>query len=38
MRDEILKILEKNSRLSAKDIAAMIGADEATVASEIQAM
>ncbi len=38
MREEILKILEKNSRLSAKDIAAMIGQDEETVAAEIQAM
>lgn len=38
MREEILKILEKNSRISARDIAAMIGADEDTVASEIQAM
>ena len=38
MREEILKILEKNSRLSPKDIAAMIGIDEQTVASEIQAM
>lgn len=38
MREEILKILEKNSRLSPKDIAAMIGMDEQAVASEIQAM
>ena len=32
MREEILKILEKNSRLSPKDIAAMIGMDEQAVA------
>ncbi len=38
MRDEILKLLEKNSRLNAADIAAMIGAGEAEVAEEIARM
>ena len=36
MRDRILDILEKNARLSAADIAAMIGADEKEVDREIQ--
>lgn len=38
MREEILKLLEKDSRLSEKDIAAMIGGDEAAVAAEIKTM
>ena len=36
MRDRILDIIEKNGRLSAADIAAMIGADEEAVAREIE--
>ena len=38
MRKKILELLETNSRLSAAEIAAMIGEDEATVADEIKAM
>ena len=38
MRKQILELLEKNSRLSAAEIAAMIGSEEATVDSEIKAM
>ncbi|MDD6326825.1 MAG: Lrp/AsnC family transcriptional regulator [Lachnospiraceae bacterium] len=38
MKNEILKLLETDSRLSVKDIAAMIGADEAAVAADIKAM
>ncbi len=38
MREEILNLLEKNSRLTEKEIAAMIGAEEEAVAAEIKAM
>ena len=37
-REEILQILEQNSRLTAADIAAMIGAEEAEVAEQISEM
>lgn len=38
MRERILSYLEKNSRLTAKDIAELIGADEQEVLAEIAAM
>ncbi len=38
MREEILNLLEHNSRLAVADIAAMIGKEEAAVAAEIKAM
>lgn len=38
MNNEILKLLEADSRLTVKDIAAMLGADEAAVAADIKAM
>ena len=38
MRNAILKILETNCRLSTKDIAKMLGTDEATVASSIKSL
>ncbi len=38
MREEILKLIEKNSRLDAKDIAAMLGTDESAVSEELKAM
>ena len=38
MRERILSYLEKNSRLTAKDIAELIGADEQEVRAEIAAM
>ena len=38
MRKKILELMETNSRLSAADIAAMIGEDEKKVADEIKSM
>ena len=38
MRTEILELLEKNSRLSASEIAAMLNLDESTVEKEIKTM
>lgn len=38
MKNEILKLLEVDSKLTVKDIAAMLGADEAAVAADIKAM
>lgn len=38
MKEEILKLLEKNAHLSAKDIAAMIDADEKEVQDAIEEM
>lgn len=38
MKNEILKLLEVDSKLTVKDIAAMLGADEAAVAADIAAM
>ncbi len=38
MRAKILNILEKNSRIEVKDIAAMLGLEEDVVAAEIKAM
>lgn len=38
MRAKILNILEKNSRIEIKDIAAMLGLEEDVVATEIKAM
>ncbi len=38
MRTKILNLIEKDSKLEVKDIAAMLGADEAAVAGEIAAM
>lgn len=38
MREKILALLERDSRLAAKDIATMLGMDEAAVAAEIRAM
>ena len=38
MNTEILKLLENDSKLSAKDIADMLGLDEAAVAADIKAM
>lgn len=38
IREEILKVLELNSRLAPADVAAMIGAEEQAVAEEISAM
>lgn len=36
MREKILSILEKNARISAKDLASLIGENEAAVAKEIE--
>lgn len=38
MREKILTIIEKNSKLSAKDIAAILGENEAKVSREISEM
>ncbi len=38
MREKILTIIEKNSRLTVKDIASILGENEAKVAAEIEAM
>ena len=38
MREKILTIIEKNSRLTVKDIARILGEDEAKIAAEIEAM
>lgn len=38
MREEILRMIEKNSRIDIKDIAIMMGVAEAEVANEIAAM
>ncbi len=38
MRDKILRMLEKNSRIDLKDLAVMLGSDEVTVANEIARM
>lgn len=38
MREEILKLIDKNSKLTVGDIAAMLGVDEAQVAKEIKEM
>lgn len=38
MREKILTFIEKNSRLNLKELAIMLGVDEASVANEIAAM
>lgn len=38
MREQILKIMDNNSKLTASDISRMLGIDEAAVANEIKAM
>ena len=38
MKDELLSILEKNSRIDLKELAIMLGVDEASVVNELQAM
>ena len=38
MREQILRLLEKNSRINLKDVAVMLGTDEAFVANEIAQM
>jgi len=36
MKDQILKAIENNAKLTAKDLAAMLGVDEAAVATTIR--
>lgn len=38
MREKILTFIEKNSRIDLKDLAIMLGVDEATVVDELQKM
>ena len=38
MREQILRMLEKNSRIDLKDLAIMLGVDEVAVANEVAQM
>ena len=38
MREKILTYIERNSRVDLKDLAIMLGTDEATIANEIAQM
>ena len=38
MREKILTFIEKNSRIDLKDLALMLGVDEASVMNELEAM
>ncbi|HCO29021.1 MAG TPA: AsnC family transcriptional regulator, partial [Lachnospiraceae bacterium] len=38
MREEILTMIEKNNKLSTKDLADMFGVDEVTIINEIAKM
>lgn len=38
MREQILRVIEKNSRVSVKDLAVRLGMDEIAVANELKAM
>ena len=38
MREKILTFIEKNSRIDLKDLAIMLGVDEAAVMNELEAM
>ena len=38
MREQILAIIEKNSRINIKELAVILGADELTIANELKAM
>jgi len=38
MREKILTFIEKNSRVDLKELAIVLGVDEATVANELEAM
>lgn len=38
MREELLRLIQNNSRIELKDLAVMLGTDEATVANEIATM
>ena len=38
MREKILTVIEKNSRIDLKELAIMLGVDEAAVANELEAM
>ena len=37
MREKILNFMEKNSRIDVKELAILVGADEATVLNELEA-
>jgi len=37
-RDELLKVIEKNSRIDLKELAVLLGAEEAEVANELEAL
>ena len=38
MREKILAVIEKNSRIDIKDLAALLGESEVAIANEIAAM
>ena len=38
MREQILAIIEKNSRISVKELAVILGAEEIDVANELKAL
>ena len=38
MREQILAIIEKNSRINIKELAVILGADELTIENELKAM
>lgn len=38
MREELLRLIQNNSRIELKDLAIMLGAEEAAVANEIQSL
>ena len=38
MRDELLAIIEKNSRIDLKELAIILGVDEITVVNELAAL
>ena len=35
MREQLLKIIEKNSRIDLKELAVILGVDEATIVEEL---
>ena len=38
MREELLKVIEKNSRIDLKELAVMLGVEEAAVVNELEAL
>lgn len=38
MREELLSLIEKNSKMSLKELAVLLGADELEIANEMEAL